>query len=204
MVSGLIFDLTDPQAPQLLAEALQKMGKSVDIVVNNAGFATYGPFAETSLKTEREMMQTNMQTLTELTKLFLQPMLNRNSGKILNVASTAAFQPGPFMAVYYATKAYVLSFSEALAQELSHTSITVTTLCPGPTATAFSERAGALKLFENLKVMDAATVALIAYKGLMKGKILVIPGLRNKILMESVRFLPRSWVTKIVKRLQAG
>ena len=146
------------------------------------------------------MMQLNMVSLTELTKLALPDMIRRRAGRILNVASTAAFQPGPRMAVYYASKSYVLSFSEALANELAGTGVTVTTLCPGPTYTGFGKRAGidGANVF-RAGVMSAQAVADAGYCGLMKGKGLVIPGLRNKLLAASVRFSPRKLVTAITR-----
>src|SRR5207248_2334010 len=121
---------------------LEEQGIAIDVLVNNAGFGTHGAFAQTDLAAQMQMLQVNVAALTHLTWLFLQPMLRRKHGRIMNVASTAAFQPGPFMAVYYATKAYVLSFSEALGAELSGSGVTVTVLCPGPTTTGFQERAG--------------------------------------------------------------
>ncbi|PYV69535.1 MAG: short-chain dehydrogenase, partial [Acidobacteria bacterium] len=138
-----------------------------------------------------------------LTKLFLGPMLERGSGKIMNVASTAGFQPGPLMAVYYATKAYVISLSEALASELQGSGVTVTCLCPGATDTEFQKRAGTenTALFRKLRPMDAQTVARAGYRGLMSGKTLVIPGFRNRLLAESVRFGPRKLVTAISRKI---
>src|SRR5258708_13967539 len=151
------------------------------------------------------MMQVNMVTLKNLTKLFLPGMLNNRTGKILNLASTAGFQPGPLMAVSYATKAYVLSFSEDLANELHGTGVSVTALCPGPTASGFQKKANMedSKLFRG-KIMDAPTVARIGYRGLMTNKTVVIPGLRNKILVETVRFAPRKMVTRVVRNMQEG
>jgi len=149
-------------------------------------------------------MQINMFALTHLTHLFLPEMVEWHSGKILNVASTAAFQPGPLMAVYYATKAFVLSFSEAIANELKGTGVTVTALCPGPTETGFQKRAAMeeSRLVSGKKIMDAATVAKIGYNGLKKGKAVVIPGFRNQIMTLSVRFTPRKMVTNIVRNMQ--
>src|SRR5581483_11195724 len=134
----LVADLASPDAPRHVFDS----AGPVDILINNAGFGLSGAFAETDLGRELEMIQVNIAALTALTKLFLKPMIERRSGRIVNVASTAAFQPGPLMAVYYATKAYVLSFSEAVADELRGSGVTVTALCPGPTATGFAERAG--------------------------------------------------------------
>lgn len=202
-VKVLAKDLSDPASPDEIYAELQQESIPIEVLVNNAGFATYGFFAETDLAKELQMMQLNMGTLTHLTKLFLPNMLARKRGRILNVASTAAFQPGPLMTVYYATKAYVLSFSEALANELDGTGVTVTALCPGPTQTGFQARAS----MEDSKLvsgglMDTETVAKIGYQGLMKGKVIVIPGLTNKALSLLPRFLPRTLVTQIVRKAQ--
>ncbi|HZV12640.1 MAG TPA: SDR family oxidoreductase [Candidatus Kapabacteria bacterium] len=184
-------------------EQLTKEDIEIDVLINDAGFATFGPFAETELYAELDVIQVNITTLTQLTKLFLDGMVRRNRGRILNVASTAGFQPGPLMAIYYASKAYVISFSEALANELRGTDITVTALCPGPTRTGFQKRANMedSKLSQGV-IMDAATVARIGYKGLMKGKTIVIPGFKNKLLALSVRLSPRKMVTDVVRRMQ--
>jgi len=175
----------------------------IDVLVNNAGVGVYGPFAATDLAAERRMIQLNVAALTELTKRCLPGMLERRRGRILNVASTAAFQPGPLMAVYYATKAYVLSFSEALANELSGSGITVTALCPGPTLTEFQRRAGTgrLRLF-GFGIMDAAVVARAGYDGLRRGRRIVIPGLVNRLAVSLVRVTPRRLVTAVVRALQ--
>ncbi len=196
-------DLSNPAAPDEIYSELAARSVTVDVLVNNAGFGTRGPFWETSLAAELEMMHVNMVALTHLTKLFLKGMLDRRSGKILNVASTAGFQPGPLMAVYYATKAYVLSFTEALSNELKGFGVSVTALCPGPTETGFSQRAGMgdSRLFRG-GTMDARTVAQIGYRALMQGKPVVIPGLRNRLLAFSVRLAPRAAVTRITRRLQ--
>jgi len=151
-VSVLPKDLSDPSTPPQIGRDLAARGIAVDVLVNNAGFGVYGLFAETEIDRELEMIQVNVVALTHLTKLILAGMLARRLGRILNVASTAAFQPGPLMAVYYATKAYVLSFSEALANETAGTGVTVTTLCPGPTPTGFAERAGSLRNQESLPI----------------------------------------------------
>jgi len=199
-------DLALPGAPEEIHRQLGQSGVAVDILVNNAGFGTFGFFAETPPASTMEMLQVNMTALTHLTRLFVEDMRSKKFGRILNVASTAAFQPGPLMAVYYATKAYVLSFSEALANELRGTGVSVTVLCPGPTHTGFQKRAhmegSPLTSGGNLPVMDAATVARIGYRGLMKGKTIVIPGFVNRLLVFSVRFGPRSVVTSIARRLQ--
>ena len=150
------------------------------------------------------MIQVNVAALTELVKRVLPGMLGRRRGRILNVASTAAFQPGPLMAVYYATKAYVLSFSEALANELSGTGVTVTALCPGPTITEFQKTAGVEKtaLFTGPLVMDAAAVARAGYRGMLRGQRLVIPGVANNVLVQALRVSPRRLATAIIRRIQ--
>ena len=177
----------------------------IEILVNNAGFGLSGAFVDTDLERELEMIQLNVVSLVIFTKLLAKEMAKRKSGKILNVASTAAFQPGPLMAIYYATKAFVLSFSEALAEELKESGITVTALCPGPTATQFSKRAELEKsrLFKGgiVPVLDPLTVAKIGYEGLTKGQRIVIPGLINKIGVFSVRVTPRKLVAQLAKQL---
>ena len=198
-VKTLALDLTEPSAPLALFAQLQSAGVAVDVLVNNAGYGQYGEFADVPREESLGQIQLNITALTELTKLFLGPMLERGSGRIMNVASTAGFQPGPLMAVYYATKAYVISFSEALANELADKGISVTCLCPGATETAFAGRAGndATRLFKNLRPMDAKTVARVGYRGLLKGKTLVIPGFRNWLVAESIRVSPRKMVTSV-------
>ena len=204
-VRVLAKDLAKPESPEEVCRELEAAGVTIDVLVNNAGFATYGPFVEIDLGRELEELQLNIVTLTHLTKKLLPGMLARRRGGVLNLASTAAFQPGPLMAVYYATKAYVVSFSEALAEELSGTGVTVSVLCPGPTATGFQRRAGmeASKLFSGmLQVADAAAVARAGYEGFRAGKRIVIPGLINKIGVQSIRVSPRALATKMVKRMQ--
>ncbi len=200
-------DLTSITAPQEIFDTLTSDGVQVDVLINNAGFASFGHFAtETQLEDELQMMQLNMVTLTLLTKLFVKPMVERRSGQIMNVASTASFQPGPLMAVYYATKAYVLSFSEAIARELDGTGVTVTALCPGPTESGFQERAAMQdsKLISNatLPVMTSAAVAEQAYKALIAGKTIIIPGFMNKLGSLLPRFVPRGMATKIIMNMQ--
>jgi uncharacterized protein len=195
-------DLAQAGSAERLFDEVERRQIAVDALVNNAGFATFGRFAETSLADEREELQLNVVTLTELTKLFLKPMLARSRGRIMNVSSTAAFQPGPFMAVYYASKAYVLSFSEALSNELEGTGVSVTCLCPGPTESGFQDRAkmGASRLFKALRVSKAAGVARVGYRAMMRGKRLVIPGATNQIMA----FLPRVSPRGIVLRVSRG
>ncbi len=196
-------DLAKSRAADEIYREVRRTRVQVDVLINNAGFGTGGNFVETDLQTELDMIQVNITALTHLTKLFLPEMVKRGRGRILNVASTAAFQPGPLMAVYYATKAYVLSLSDAIAAELAGTGVTVTTLCPGPTVTAFHQRAGIpnIRLVNRALVMEARQVAEIGYKGLMKGKRIVIPGFKNMLGAQAHRFAPRNTVTAMVKFL---
>jgi len=202
-VTSIAIDLSEPEAPAALVAELERRGLTVDVLVNNAGYAQYGAFLETDADQERRMMQLNMVTLTELTKRLVPGMVKRGRGRVLNVASTAAFMPGPLMAVYYATKAYVLSLSEALSSELQGTGVSVTALCPGPTRTGFQARAQmqSSRLVQG-KIMDSATVARIGYRALMAGKPLVIPGFTNQVQAMAPRLLPRSAMPGLVKRAQ--
>lgn len=197
-------DLATPDAPRSIFERVRALDRSVDFLVNNAGFGGGGKFAETSLAAELEMIQVNITAVTHLTKLVLPGMVARGHGRVLNVSSTAAFQPGPFMAVYYATKAYVLSFSEAVAEELSGTGVTVTALCPGPTSTGFADVAGMhkLPLFNLTKPMSSMDVAKAGYRAMLRGKRVVVAGVKNKVMAGSVRITPRFVVTKVVRALQ--
>ena len=204
-VSVLAKDLAHPSAPAELGRDLGERRIEIDVLVNNAGFGVWGFFAKTSLDRELEMIQVNVAALTHLTKLVLPGMLGRGRGRILNVASTAAFQPGPIMAVYYATKAYVLSFTEALASECAGTGVTVTALCPGPTRTEFEGRAGSPDEIMARKkgfVMSASDVARDGWKGMKAGKRLVIPGLKNRLLVQAERITPRRLVTAMSRRIR--
>jgi short-subunit dehydrogenase len=196
-------DLARVEAPQEIFDELRQEGVKVDALVNNAGFGSYGLFAETDLKSELDLLQVNVVALTHLTKLFLPAMIERRRGHVCNVASTAAFQPGPLMAVYYASKAYVLSFSEALANECEGTGVRVSALCPGPTETGFvaAARMSDSKLFDR-GAMTAREVAEAGYRGLLAGKTIVIPGLRNSLVARFVGMMPRSVVTKVVRGIQ--
>ena len=193
-------DLASPDAP----ERIFASSGPVDVLINNAGFGLSGPFIETDLKKELEMIQVNIAALTHLTRLYLRPMVERRSGRVMNLASTAAFQPGPLMAVYYASKAYVLSFSEALADELRDSGVTVTALCPGPTATGFAAEAGMeqSRLFSLTKPMSSEEVARYGIRAMEHGKRVAIPGIANKLLTQSIRISPRRVVTTIVRKLQ--
>lgn len=196
-------DLARPEAPQEIHAALQEESIQVDALVNNAGFGLYGLFVETDLQKELDMLQVNLVALTHLTKLFLPGMVERGQGYVLNLSSIAAFEPGPLMAVYYATKAYVLSFSEAIAHELRNSGVTVTALCPGPTRTPFVKLAGVegTRAF-RWGAMNADVVAEIGYRGLMQGKAVVIPGAANKVATRLVRLAPRSLLAPVVEWLQ--
>ncbi len=201
---ALASELSQPDAVESLVGRMQANGTTADVLVNNAGFGDYGLFAETDLETDLAMIRVNILALTELTKRLLPGMLARGNGKILNLASTAAFLPGPRMAVYYASKAYVLSFSEALAEEVRGSGVSVTALCPGPTKTGFEDRAGAgaSRLF-RYGTADATEVAQTGYEGLMAGTTVVVPGLSNRIATFFPRVAPRGLTAKLVKRVQA-
>jgi short-subunit dehydrogenase len=202
----IVADLAQPDAPQKIVEAVREDSLRIDYLINNAGFGLGGTFAETDLAAELGMIQVNISALVALTKLFLPEMIARKSGKVMNVASTAAFQPGPLMAVYYATKSFVLSFSEAIANELKGTGVTVTALCPGPTASEFQKRAKIentrLVKGKVLGMMTAEQVAKVGYHGLMRGKRIVIPGLLNKIGVHGTRITPRAITTQIARMVQ--
>jgi len=200
-VACLSEDLTDAAAPARLHRGVVDQGLDVHYLVNNAGVGLYGKFVKTDLNAELKMIQLNVTAVVDLTKRFLPPMVERGSGRILNVASTAAFVPGPWMSVYYATKAFLLSFSEAINYELKPNGITVTTLCPGPTESEFKVRAGSQRsrLFDAF-VMDAPRVARVGYEAMMNGKPLAIPGLRNKLIPIAVRLSPRSMIAELSHR----
>lgn len=199
-----VFDLADPEAPQRLFDAVAAEGLQVDILVNNAGFGFAGAFADTDLSRELDMIQVNVTALVHLTKLFMQPMLKRKTGRILNLASTAGFQPGPLFSIYYASKAFVLSFSQAIDEELRNTGVTVTCLCPGPTATEFAERAGLTRtrLFGIPGVAKAGDVASYGYAATMRGDRLALPGMKNKAMVQLERVLPRALVTMLARKVQ--
>ena len=199
-VRVLAADLSNPLAPAQVFEQLQST--PIDILINNAGFGLRGAFAQTDWAADARLMQVNMTAPAHLTKLFLPGMLQRKQGRILNVASTAAFVPGPFMAMYYASKAFLLSFSESIANEVKDTGVTVTVLCPGPTRTEFFEHAGigGSKLLQS-RVMTAADVASEGYRAMMAGKTQVIAGVRNRWLMRGARIAPRGMLADFTRRL---
>ena len=201
--SAIPFDLSLDGAPRQLVEQLKRDGSEVEFLINNAGFGTFGDFVETSTEDLLGQISLNITALTDLTRRLLPAMLERGTGKVLNVASTAGFQPGPRMAVYYATKAYVISLSEALSNELHGSGVTVTCLCPGATDTGFQKRAHTENsiLFRKLRPMNAAEVASDGYRAMMAGKTLAISGFRNWLVAESVRFAPRKLVTAISRKI---
>jgi uncharacterized protein len=183
---------------------IRSIDHRVTALVNNAGIGTHGYFHETDLERELEIIELNIAALTHLTKLVLPGMLARGAGRIVNVSSVAAFQPGPLMSVYYASKAYVQSFSEAVSEETSGSGVTVTAVCPGPTASEFQTASG---LHPNVPtvgapLMTSREVAELAYRGAKGGKRVVVTGLRNKIVVLANRLLSRRRMTKLVRRLQ--
>jgi len=197
-------DLSLPQAPEEIYDTLKQAAIAVDVLVNNAGTQVYGALQDTDTSEQLRLIQVNLVALTHLTMLFGREMVDRGRGRILNVASTGAFSPTPLNAIYCATKAYVLSFSEAIARDLEGTGVTVTCLCPGATETRFAKRAGIenVRLFQAF-VMNAREVARAGYRGLMSSKTTVVPGVYNQILVSLVRFTPRRLVTRIGKYLMS-
>ncbi len=204
----IVRDLGRPDSAREIFEEVQREKLPVSILVNNAGFGVYGPFVSTSLEEELRMMHVNMNAVVQLTKLFLPPMLARREGRILNVASTASFQAGPGLNLYSATKAFVHSFSCSLFVELKGTGVTVTSLCPGGTATEFQKRAGMehSRLFSGgfLKPMSPRAVAEIGYRAMRKGKPFVVSGLLNKLMVFGSRKSPMMWPPLIAQRLNQG
>jgi short-subunit dehydrogenase len=196
-------DLSTPNAAIEVFTETESLGIQVDYLINNAGFGLYGKFEDSDWEAENDMIQVNITALTQFTKLYLPGMIARKNGKIMNVASTAAFVPGPTMAVYCATKPYVLSFSEAVNNEVNHHGISITALCPGATASGFSKTAKADKsaLFSKTKLATSEEVAQFGYKAMLKGKQVAIHGFMNQFLAFIVRFTPRSLVVKISRKV---
>ncbi|MFB3903534.1 MAG: SDR family NAD(P)-dependent oxidoreductase [Acidobacteriota bacterium] len=203
-VRTVAMDLSRPGAAQELFHELERDEVRVDVLVNNAGFGARGAFVELPVDRQIQLIQLNISALTHLTRLFLPGMLERGKGGVLNIASTAAFQAGPGMSVYCASKAYVLHFTEGLAEELRGRPVKVSCLAPGPTATEFAAKADleGSRLF-SFGVMDAPTVARAGHRGFREGRVIVIPGRKNRLLAFSVRFAPRSFVRAIARRLNA-
>jgi short-subunit dehydrogenase len=205
-VSALVIvkDLSQKGAAQEIFEQTEIQKMDVNVLVNNAGFGDYGRYADADWEKQYDMVQVNVLALMQLTKLFLPQMIQRKEGRILNIASVAAFVPGPYMSVYYASKSFVLSFSESLAVELKGSGVTVTAVCPGPTETGFEKVAGSgiRKLFDTTKTAAVDKVALFSYRAVMRGKIIAIPGLKNKAAVVGQRFLPKRIIRPIVLKLQ--
>ncbi|MFN5544816.1 MAG: SDR family NAD(P)-dependent oxidoreductase [Bacteroidota bacterium] len=197
-------DLSATNAANEVYNETIRQNIQIDYLINNAGFGEFGLFTDTDWNKELKMINLNITTLTAFTKLYLQDMVKRRSGKIMNVASTAAFQSGPTMAVYFATKAYVLSFSEAVNNEVSDKGVTITALCPGATESGFQAAAAMeeSRLVKGRKLPSSEEVAQYGYAAMMKGKTVAIHGLMNWILANSVRFTPRSIVVKITRKIQ--
>jgi hypothetical protein len=198
-------DLAAIDGARRLYDEVRDRGIEIEYLVNNAGFGTFGPFVHTDPRETMDLVRLNVVALTELTALFLPGMVARHSGRVLNVASAAAFQPGPLMATYYASKAYVLHLSEALSEELEGKGVSVTALCPGPVRTEFQQVAGmeTSGLVLNKRLISVEQVAEAGYQAMMRGKPMVVPGLATRLLAFGVRFAPRRFVAKFVHRLQA-
>jgi short-subunit dehydrogenase len=194
-------DLSKPSTAQEIFAFTQSHGLFIDVLINNAGFGYMDDFIDVPLQKDEDMIYVNMLALTQLTKLYAPQMVQLGKGCIMNVASTAAFQPGPTMAVYCATKAYVLHFSEAIANELENTGVTVTVFCPGATATAFMSVAAMedSALVKGRKLPSAEEVARYGYAAMMDGKRVVIHGIKNSLMVFGIRFTPRNLVTKVAR-----
>jgi hypothetical protein len=200
-VKTLAHDLSDPASAQLIFNQLQRESFPVTALVNNAAFGVFGQFAETDLDKELQMMRVNMDAVVQLTKLFLKPMLQRREGQILNVASTASFQPGPWLSLYSASKAFVYSFSCALALELKGTGVSVTALCPGGTRTEFQQRAGMEHKEGFFGPMSAWRVAEIGYKAMIKGRPIAVAGWKNWLMIQVSRRCPTMLTARVAARL---
>ena len=195
-------DLSVSGSAEAVYKEVKEKNIKIDILVNNAGFGDFGSFKDADLAKQLAMMRLNMETLVHLTHLFL-PDIIKNKGKILNVASTAAFQPGPLMSVYFATKSFVLHFSEGIAEELQSTGVTVTALCPGATASEFQSTSSLeeSKSFASGNIPTSREVALYGYKSLMEGKAVAVHGLKNRLFAFATRLFPRFFVRKMTKRI---
>ncbi|TXG38663.1 SDR family NAD(P)-dependent oxidoreductase [Seonamhaeicola maritimus] len=200
-IMTLVKDLSQQN---IAIEIFKSLDVTIDVLVNNAGFGLFGPFNTTNWQRESDMLNLHINTTTQLTKLALKFMVEQGHGRILNVASLAAFQPGPLMSIYYASKAYILSFSRAISNELKGSGVTVTALCPGQTKTGFqevvSESAAPNKI--KMNIADAKAVAKFGYNAMLKGKTIAIPGIINRLFAFATRFIPRDTVTSIVRKLQ--
>lgn len=199
----IVKDLCVENAAQEVFNEVKQAGISVHYLINNAGFGDWGSFADKPWQRYEQMISLNVTALTHFTHLFVNDWKGKQAGKILNISSTAAFQPGPMMAVYFASKSFVLNLSEALNHELREHRISVTVLCPGPTATYFGEESGmkASQLVKSVKIASASDVARMGYDAMMKGKPVAIHGTINKIAPFAIRFIPRKWVTRLSARI---
>lgn len=199
VVHTMVSDLSEPDAAIMIWEKTQSMGLHIDLLINNAGFGDYGFFHEMKADRIQQMIQLNIAALTQLCRLYLPNMIEKRSGGILNVASTAAFQPGPGMSVYFATKAYVLNFSEGLYEEVKSYGIRISALCPGPTSTQFFASANmeGSRLTRIMPMPSAAEVAQLGYHSILAGKAVSIYGFMNRTMVFLLRFIPRAWVRKI-------
>jgi short-subunit dehydrogenase len=195
-------DLSKPESAAEIFEQLQRENFPVSVLVNNAAFGVFGRFPDTDLQEEMRMLQVNMGSLVQLTKLFLKPMLQRRAGKILNVGSTLSFVPGPWLGLYSATKAFVYSFSCALSAELEGTGVTATVLCPGGTRTEFQQRAK-MEAKEGLlfRPMSARSVAEIGYRAMLKGRPIVVAGRQNKLMVGASKSVPTMWAARAARRV---
>jgi short-subunit dehydrogenase len=198
MVDFFAVDLSKPSGVILLETWLAKRSGNIEILVNNAGFGNYGCFEDTDPQTDTDLLNLNIVALTQITKILL-PVIRTNKGKILNVGSVAAFLPGPFMNTYFASKAYVLSFSIALREEMKTLGVTVSCLCPGPTHTNFGKRAHYDHVLNRRHVMNATDVAKEGYRGLMAGKAIILPGWKNKAIAVLSSWVPKPWAATIVR-----
>ena len=203
-VTVIAKDLARPEAAREIFDAVSDARLEVEVLVNNAGFGLLGKFWELDAREQIDMVQLNVTALTHLTRLFLPQLIARRRGMIMNVASTAAFQPGPLMSVYYATKAYVVSFSEAVHNEARDFGVTVTCLCPGATKTEFDKRAGNSnsKLFKSGDVMSARQVAEIGWNAMKRGKPLAIAGAKNALMVFMTRFAPIQFTASMARKVQ--
>ena len=201
-VSIIPIDLSKNNSAETVFNSIKNL--QIEVLINCAGFGIYGTFANNNWEAESAMLNLHVITITHLTKLVLQGMISQDSGKILNVSSLAAFQPGPMMALYYASKSYLLSFSEAIANELKDTGVSVTVLCPGPTKTCFQEVVSSTSSNNKISFNMACpkAVAAYGYKAMLKGKVVAVPGLFNKFLANLPRFLTRNRTTSIVRKIQ--
>lgn len=204
-VYTITLDLSEDNSCEKVLDFVNKKNLSVDILINNAGVGSFGYLSEIEMKKELKLIDVNIRALTELTKIFLPSMIEHGEGAIMNVASTAAFCAGPKMATYYASKSYVLNFTEALYEELKGSEIKVSCLCPGPVKTSFQEKSG-IKKKESAKkaLMTAKDVAEIAYRDFKKGKLIIIPGFKNKLIITLNKLIPRSLSRKMILMMNKG